>query len=253
MMQTTSKKLGVMRLEKWALGSFVAFIVVIAGINTAFATPAMTFTVSVNNVEGLGRFIPFSYTETVNFDTYVAAPVYVYSGAPVTNAGGAVSFSGDPLTASLLAMIDPTTPQAFLDAQLVNYPTYTDGWIRLVSQSTTLKQHADGLWYYDQFYKQFFISPSDVHDPNRGQLMDFAHLEAIISTANSMHWSEFVSRQIAVDSTGFQPVSGGFSLGYSGTAAFVAASVPEPSASVLLGISLLGLLGYNWRKRQQTA
>jgi hypothetical protein len=50
--------------------------------------------------------------------------------------------------------------------------------------------------------------------------------------------------------TGFSPGATG---GGVDVTVQVTSSVPEPTSLVLFGIGSLGLLGYGWRRRQQTA
>lgn len=224
----------------------------INALNAQASAATLTFNVNVTASSDPG-FIANSFVETATFTSYGAQPVWLYSGtALVANAGGSINFAGSPYTSSLQSMIDPAFSGGYLDAQIVNYPAFTDGWIRFVSQTTTLIFHPeDNLWHYDNYYKQISVSnlTQNITDTLRGQLLDFDHLIQILQSVDTFNWSESASSRYAYDYTGFQPAPGGFSRGYSGTASLVVTPIPAALPLLAAGLGAMGYMG--WRRKRK--
>ena len=225
----------------------IAFTIVaaFAVAPTARAASNLTFDVSVTN-SSISGFTPQSFQLTVDTTNYYPVPLWVYQGNYlVTNAAGSTNLSGDPLTSGLLSILDPVNPSAGFNIQLAT-PS-VGGYVRIGGQSTTMTQHVDGLWYYDNFSQYLTLNdgPGFI-DSAPGTSMTLDHLTSILKNSSSISFSEFATISVSTDVTGFNTIPGlGQQIYYSGTATL--APVPEPQSYAML-LGGLGLLGFISRR-----
>ena len=227
------------------MNRLIAFCIVaaFAVAPTAQAASILTFDVSVIN-SSISGFTPQSFQLSVDTTNYSPSPLWVYQGnILVTNAFGSTTISGDPLTAGVLSTLDPVSLSTGFNIQVAT-PS-VGGWVRIESKSTTLTQHSDGLWYYDNFAQYLNLNQGPgFFDPAPGTLMTLDHLTSILENSTSIYFSESASVSVATDITGFNRIPElGQYISYNGTATLSPVPLPPSYAMLLSGLGLMSLVG----------